>query len=173
VIGISTSKFKSDMPGHAVGLPTNRARHAGAVGVRRGGAAAGVVAVRHHAGEIGVHGVDLGIDHRNGDVVALGDALGLADGMLWRQLTGASCSVEDESVQGKFQPGARSMCFVRSTFAAVSIVVIATSGAAVAQSRVPSAQTSSTVDDVSKWTAKHWNQAKAKWAKEKVTPIQQ
>jgi hypothetical protein len=60
------------------------------------------------------------------------------------------------------------MCFVRSTFAAVSIVVIATSGAAVAQPRVPSAETSSTVDDVSKWTTKHWNQAKAKWAKEKV-----
>ena len=58
------------------------------------------------------------------------------------------------------------MSFARSTLVAAAILGMVTSGVALAQTTTPSS-TSSTVDDVSKWTSKHWNQAKAKWAKEK------
>jgi hypothetical protein len=74
------------------------------------------------------------------------------------------------------------MCFVRSALAAVAILGIVTSGVALAQttprsdpgrlnvfhSTAPSSPTSPKLDDVSKWTTKQWNQAKAKWAGEKV-----
>jgi hypothetical protein len=60
------------------------------------------------------------------------------------------------------------MCFIRSALAAVAILGIVASGAALAQTTAPSSPTSSKADDVSKWTTKQWNQAKVKWAKEKV-----
>jgi hypothetical protein len=58
---------------------------------------------------------------------------------------------------------------IRSALAAVGILgVIVMSGVAPAQTTAPSSPTSSKLDDVSKWTTKQWNQAKAKWAEEKV-----
>jgi hypothetical protein len=67
------------------------------------------------------------------------------------------------------------MSVIRSASAALAILAVVTSGAALAQTASPSttpsdtssSPTSSTVDDVSKWTSKEWNKAKAKWAKEK------
>jgi hypothetical protein len=68
------------------------------------------------------------------------------------------------------------MYIVRSALVAVAILGIAASGVALAQQPAPSSPpasapvsppTSSKVDDVSKWTMKQWNQARAKWAKEK------
>jgi hypothetical protein len=35
------------------------------------------------------------------------------------------------------------------------------------QTTTPSSSKSSVIDDVSKWTSKEWNRAKAEWAKEK------
>jgi hypothetical protein len=60
------------------------------------------------------------------------------------------------------------MSFVRSALISAAVVSMIT-GAALAQTATPAppSSTSSKVDDVSKWTTKHWNQAKAKWAKEK------
>ena len=60
------------------------------------------------------------------------------------------------------------MRFIRSALAAVAILGIVASGAALAQTPAPSSSTSSKVDDVSKWTTKQWNRAKAKWAGEKL-----
>ena len=74
------------------------------------------------------------------------------------------------------------MGFIRSALAAVAILGIVTSGVALAQttprrdpgrlnvvhSTAQSSPTSSKLDDVSKWTTKQWNRAKAKWAGEKV-----
>jgi hypothetical protein len=57
------------------------------------------------------------------------------------------------------------MSFIRPALVAAAIVV--TSGVALAQTPPPPSSVSSTVDDVSKWSTKHWNQAKAKWAKNK------
>ena len=57
------------------------------------------------------------------------------------------------------------MSFIRPALVAAAIV--ATSGVALAQTPPPPSSVSSTVDDVSKWSTKHWNQAKAKWAKNK------
>jgi len=69
------------------------------------------------------------------------------------------------------------MSLVRSTLVAVAVLGMVTSGVALAQNAAPSPSTpskteaapstSSKVEDVSKWTSKQWNQAKAKWAKEK------
>ena len=60
------------------------------------------------------------------------------------------------------------MSFVRTPLVAIAIFGMATSGVVLAQTTTPpSSSTSSKIDDVSKWTSKHWNQAKAKWAKEK------
>jgi hypothetical protein len=59
------------------------------------------------------------------------------------------------------------MSFVRSVFVAVLILGAVTSGAALAQTTTLPSSTSSRVDDVSKWTSKQWNRAKAKWAEEK------
>jgi hypothetical protein len=71
------------------------------------------------------------------------------------------------------------MCFIRSALAAVAILGIVTTGvlAQTAPRRDPGRlnvfhpaeppPASSKVDDVSKWTTKEWNQAKAKWAAEK------
>jgi hypothetical protein len=59
------------------------------------------------------------------------------------------------------------MLFIRSALVAVAILGVVTSGVALAQTTTPSSSTSSKIDDVSKWTTKHWNQAKAKWVKEK------
>jgi hypothetical protein len=59
------------------------------------------------------------------------------------------------------------MSFVRSVFVAVEILGAVTSGVALAQTTTPPSSTSSQVGDVSKWTSKQWNRAKAKWAEEK------
>jgi hypothetical protein len=59
------------------------------------------------------------------------------------------------------------MSFVRSALVSVAILGMVASGVALAQTTTPPSSTSSKVDDVSKWTLKQWNQAKAKWAKEK------
>jgi hypothetical protein len=60
------------------------------------------------------------------------------------------------------------MSFVRSALISAAVVSMIM-GAALAQTATPapSSSPSSKIDDVSKWTTKHWNQAKAKWAKEK------
>ncbi len=66
------------------------------------------------------------------------------------------------------------MSFVRSALVSAAILCIATSGVGLAQPAAPStpesspsSSVSSKVDDVSKWTVKQWNRAKAQWAKEK------
>ena len=60
------------------------------------------------------------------------------------------------------------MCIIRSALAAVAILgIIVTSGVAPAQTTAPAPTTSSKTDDVSKWTTRQWNHAKAEWAKEK------
>jgi hypothetical protein len=60
------------------------------------------------------------------------------------------------------------MCIIRSALAAVAILgIIVTSGVAPAQTTAPAPTTSSKTDDVSKWTTRQWNRAKAEWAKEK------
>jgi hypothetical protein len=58
------------------------------------------------------------------------------------------------------------MSFVRSALVA-AILGVAASGLVFAQTTTPSSPTSSKIDDVSKWTSKQWNRAKAEWAKEK------
>jgi hypothetical protein len=58
------------------------------------------------------------------------------------------------------------MSFVRSVFVAAFVLGVAMSGVALAQTTTPPPSTSSKVDDVSKWTSKQWNRAKAKWEKE-------
>ena len=55
------------------------------------------------------------------------------------------------------------MSFVRSALVAAAVIGVVTSGVALAQTTTPSSK----VDDVSKWTSKEWNRAKAEWAKEK------
>ncbi len=63
------------------------------------------------------------------------------------------------------------MSFVRSTLISAAVLGVVMSGVGLAQTPTPGTQepasTSSKVDDVSKWTSKEWNKAKAKWAKEK------
>jgi hypothetical protein len=59
------------------------------------------------------------------------------------------------------------MSVVRSVLVAAAILGVVTSGVALAQTTTPPSSTSSKVDDVSKWTSKQWNRAKAKWSKEK------
>jgi hypothetical protein len=59
------------------------------------------------------------------------------------------------------------MSFVRSALIAAAVLGVVTSGAALAQTTTPSSSTSSKIDDVSEWTSKQWNRAKAKWEKEK------
>jgi len=63
------------------------------------------------------------------------------------------------------------MSIFRSASAAIAILAFVAAGAALAQTAAPSSSPSSTtsskIDDVSKWTSKQWNAAKAKWAKEK------
>jgi len=59
------------------------------------------------------------------------------------------------------------MSFVRSALVAAAVLGVATSGVALAQATTPSPSSSSKVDDVSKWTSKQWNRAKAEWAREK------
>jgi hypothetical protein len=59
------------------------------------------------------------------------------------------------------------MSFVRSVFVAAGILGAVTSGVALAQTTTPPSSTSSQFDDVSKWTSKQWDRAKAKWAEEK------
>jgi len=55
------------------------------------------------------------------------------------------------------------MSFVLSALVAAAVIGVVTSGVALAQTTTPSSK----VDDVSKWTSKQWNRAKAEWAKEK------
>ena len=57
------------------------------------------------------------------------------------------------------------MSFVQSALIAAAILGLVASGVALAQTTTPS--TSSKVDDVSKWTSRQWNLAKAEWEKEK------
>jgi hypothetical protein len=59
------------------------------------------------------------------------------------------------------------MSFVRSAVISAAVLIVVTSGAGLAQTATPPAQEPSKIDEVSKWTRKEWNQAKAKWAKEK------
>jgi hypothetical protein len=59
------------------------------------------------------------------------------------------------------------MSFVRSVVVAAVVLGAVTSGLALAQTTTPPSSTSSKVDDVSKWTSKQWNRAKAKWVEEK------
>jgi hypothetical protein len=59
------------------------------------------------------------------------------------------------------------MSFVRSVFVTAVVLGAVTSGVALAQTTTPSSSTSSKADDVSKWTSKQWDRAKAKWAEEK------
>ena len=59
------------------------------------------------------------------------------------------------------------MSFVRSALVAAAVLGVVTSGVVLAQTTTPPSSTSSKVDDVSKWTSKQWNRAKAEWAKEK------
>jgi hypothetical protein len=58
------------------------------------------------------------------------------------------------------------MSFNRCALAA-AVFCIVISGPASAQSTAPAPTTSSKIDDVSKWTTKQWNHAKAEWAMEK------
>jgi hypothetical protein len=59
------------------------------------------------------------------------------------------------------------MSSVRSVFVAAAVLGMVTSGATLAQTAAPPSSTSSKVEDVSKWTSKQWDRAKAKWAEEK------
>jgi hypothetical protein len=61
------------------------------------------------------------------------------------------------------------MSFARSALISAAVLSMIMSGVALAQTATPepSSSTSSKIDDASKWTTKQWNQAKAKWAKEK------
>src|SRR5258708_38219312 len=59
------------------------------------------------------------------------------------------------------------MSSVRSVFVAAAVLGMVTSGVALAQTTAPPSSTSSKVEDVSKWTSKQWDRAKAKWEKEK------
>lgn len=71
------------------------------------------------------------------------------------------------------------MSALRTASAAVAMLAFVTAGAALAQTpppatpapssapAAPSSTPSSTTEDVSKWSIKQWNAAKAKWAKEK------
>jgi hypothetical protein len=58
-----------------LGMRGDGAGHAGAVHMRRRLPAERVVFVGDHAGEIGMAGIDLGIDHRHQHIVAIGDAM--------------------------------------------------------------------------------------------------
>jgi hypothetical protein len=58
------------------------------------------------------------------------------------------------------------MSFVRSVFVAAVVLGVVTPGMALAQTTTTPSSISSKVDDVSKWTSKQWNLAKAKWAQE-------
>ena len=59
------------------------------------------------------------------------------------------------------------MSFIRSALIAAAVFGVVASGVALAQTTTPSSSTSSKIDDVSEWTSKQWNRAKAKWEKEK------
>jgi len=59
------------------------------------------------------------------------------------------------------------MSFIRSALVAAVVLGVVTPGLALAQTTTPPSSTPSQLDDVSKWTSKQWNRAKAKWAEEK------
>lgn len=63
------------------------------------------------------------------------------------------------------------MSVLRSAAAAVAILACLAAGAALAQAPAqtppPSTAPASKTEDISKWTIKQWNAARAKWAKEK------
>jgi hypothetical protein len=65
----------------------DRAGNAGAVRMRRRRAAERVVFLGDDAGEIGMLGVDLGIDHRHRHVITIGDLVGL------RQMQFGNCAL--------------------------------------------------------------------------------
>jgi hypothetical protein len=73
-----------------------------------------------------------------------------------------SVNLEESSVK---EPA--TMSFVRSALVAAAILALVTSGVAMVQTTTPSSSKSSVIDDVSKWTSKEWNRAKAEWAKER------
>jgi hypothetical protein len=59
------------------------------------------------------------------------------------------------------------MSFNLSELTALALFCLLVTGPALAQTTPPASTTSSKIDDVSKWTTKQWNHAKAEWAKEK------
>jgi len=59
------------------------------------------------------------------------------------------------------------MSVVRSALVAAVVLSAVSPGAGLAQTTTPPSSTSSKVDDVSEWTSKQWDRAKAKWAEEK------
>jgi hypothetical protein len=59
------------------------------------------------------------------------------------------------------------MSLVRSAVVAAAMLGAIMPGAALAQATAPPPSTTSKADDVSHWTEKQWNRAKAKWAKER------
>jgi hypothetical protein len=79
-----------------------------------------------------------------------------------RRDPGRLVNLEESSVK---EPA--TMSFVRSALVAAAILALVTSGVAMVQTTTPSSSKSSVIDDVSKWTSKEWNRAKAEWAKEK------
>src|SRR5262245_2984145 len=70
-------------------------------------------------------------------------------------------------LQTKSHQEAAMMPFVRSVLVASAILGVVTPGVALAQATTPSPSTASKIDDVSHWTSKQWNHAKAEWAREK------
>jgi len=59
------------------------------------------------------------------------------------------------------------MSFARSALVAAAILGVIALGGGLAQTKTFSSSTSSAVDNVSEWTSKQWNGAKAAWANEK------
>jgi hypothetical protein len=57
--------------------------------------------------------------------------------------------------------------FHPANYAVLLLLPILMSEPALAQATAPAPTTSSKIDDISKWTTKQWNHAKAEWAKEK------
>jgi hypothetical protein len=59
------------------------------------------------------------------------------------------------------------MTQIRTLILPLATLVFVAAAPAFAQNQAPS-QSSTKMEDVSKWTQKQWNAAKAKWSKEKV-----
>src|SRR5262245_59886358 len=59
------------------------------------------------------------------------------------------------------------MSFSRSALVAAAILVVIVLGGGPAHATTSSSSTSSMIDDLSEWTSKQWNRARAEWAKER------